>query len=123
MAVTPQELRDGARTAASNAGDCEVELRAAASRTYYAAFHRCHLIALDGPIFTDIRGTHAQVIRALTDSSDRRIKSIGVRLEQCRQKRVKADYHLADAFTLADAEFMSAQCDRIWASAQNVGGG
>ena len=65
-------------------------------------------------------GTHAQVIKALTSSRDRQFKSIGWRLEQCREKRVKADYHLADDFTVADAQLMAAQCEKIWATAGDV---
>ena len=120
MSVTPQELRDGARKADAGAGDCEVERRAASSRTYYAALHRCHPIARAQGIFADTPGTHARVIEALTSSRDRRIKSIGWRLEQCREKRVKADYHLAADFTVADAQLMTAQCERIWASAEDA---
>ena len=120
MTVTPQELRDAARKAGANAGDCEVERRAASSRTYYAALHRCHPIARAQGVFTDIRGTHAQVVKTLTESSDMGLKSIGFRLEQCRAKRVKADYHLADDFTVADAQLMAAQCEKIWASAEGV---
>ena len=120
MSVTPQELRDGARKADADAGDCEVERRAASSRTYYAAMHRCHPIARAQGIFADTPGTHAQVIEALTSSRDRQLKSIGWRLEQCREKRVKADYHLADDFTVADAQLMAAQCEKIWVSAEGV---
>ena len=122
MSVTPQQLRDGARKAGADAGESEVERRVAASRTYYAALHRCHPIARAQGIFADVPGTHAQVIEALTGSRDRQLKSIGWRLEQCRVKRVKADYHLADDFTLADAQLMASQCERIWASAESVDG-
>ena len=122
MSVTPQQLRDGARKAGAGAGDSEVERRVAASRTYYAALHRCHPIARAQGIFADVPGTHARVIEALTGSRDRRLKSIGWRLEQCRGKRVKADYHRADDFTLADAQLMASQCERIWTSAEGVDG-
>jgi uncharacterized protein (UPF0332 family) len=120
MSVTPQELRDGAQKAGANAGDCEVERRAAASRTYYAAFHRCRPIARAQGIFADTRGTHAPVIEALTKSRDRKLRSMGWLLEQCRHRRVKADYHLAHDFTVADAQLMEAECEKIWACAEGA---
>ena len=120
MAVTAQALRDGAQQAALGAGDSEVERRSASSRAYYAAFHRCQPIARAHPVFVDT-GSHKRVIEAMTKSANRQIQSIGWRLEQCRAKRVKADYHLADDFTLAETELVSAQCDKIWASANSLG--
>ena len=119
MAVTPQALRDGAQQAALGAGDSEVERRSAASRAYYAAFHRCQPIAHAHPVFVDT-GSHRRVVEAMTGSANKQIKSIGWRLEQCREKRVKADYHLADEFTPAEAQLVSAQCDNIWASADSL---
>ena len=118
MSVTPQELRDAAQQAAANAGANEVERRAAASRTYYAAFHRCALIARSKPVF--VGGTHAETIRALTKSKDRQVRGIGWRLEQCRQRRVRADYYLDDDFTPNDAQLITAECKGIWASAESV---
>lgn len=43
MVVTPEQLRDGARKADSD--ESEVERRVAASRTCYAAFHKCRPLA------------------------------------------------------------------------------
>jgi uncharacterized protein (UPF0332 family) len=120
MAVTAEQLRDGAQKAKKNAGDSEMERRVAASRTYYAALHRCHLIAQAQGIFSDIPGTHAQVIEALTRSRDTKLKSIGWQLEECRKKRVKADYHLTDDFTANDGEAVAEQCERIWARIEGI---
>ena len=120
MAVTAQELRDGAKKAQERVGGSEVERRSAASRSYYAAFHRCVHIAIQRAIFTDVRGSHAQIIEARTRSRNTKIKSIGWRLEQCRETRVKADYHLALDFTEEDAQLMTEQCAKIWSSTKGT---
>ena len=120
MAVTAEQLRDGAQEAETNTGDSEVERRVAASRTYYAALHRCRPVAQAQGIFADIPGSHAQVIDALTRSRDPKLKSIGWQLEECRKKRVKADYHLTDDFTASDGKTLSEQCKRIWARIEGI---
>ena len=122
MAVTADQLREGVQRAEANTDNNEVERRVAASRSYYAAFHRCRPIAQAQVIFDDVRGSHAQVIEALTRSRDKKIKGIGWRLEQCREKRVKADYVLAEGFTSGDAKMVSEQCEKIWATAEGIEG-
>ena len=111
MAVTPEQLRDAARGADIQP---EVERRVSASRTYYAAYHKCRSIAQRQGMFADAGGRHAEVIEALTRSRELKLRSIGHMLKQCRNSRVKADYHIADDFTLRDAAMMRTQCERIW---------
>ena len=118
MAVTPEELRDGARRA--QVDDPELERRVAASRTYYAAYHKCRPIAERQGLFADAGGRHAEVIDALERSGEAKTRSIGYMLRQCRNVRVKADYHISDDFTLRDAETMREQCERIWTNAEAV---
>ena len=111
MAVTPTQLREGARQARVDGS--EVERRVAASRSYYAAYHRCRSIARREGMFADAGGTHAEVIDPPTRSPQRKLKSIGYRLKQCRDLRVKADYRIEADFTIQDAETARGQCENM----------
>ena len=119
MAVTPTQLRDGARKARID--ESEVERRVAASRSYYAAYHRCRPIAESQGTFADSGGSHAEVIEALTRSRETQLKSIGYRLKQCRDLRVKADYHIGIDFPVEDAEVARSQCEKIWTTTEALG--
>ena len=112
MAVTPTQLREGARQARIDGS--EVERRVVASRSYYAAYHVCRSIARREGVFTDTGGAHAEVIDSLTRSPQRKLKSIGYMLKQCRDLRVKADYKIEVDFTIQDAETARGQCESIW---------
>ena len=68
-------------------------------------------------MFADAGGTHAEVIDSLTRSPQRKLKSIGYRLKQCRDLRVKADYRIEIDFTIQDAETTRGQCESIWTAA------
>ena len=116
MAVTPTQLREGAQKA--QIVGSEVERRVATSRSYYAAYHRCRPIAESQGMFTDSGGSHAEVIEALARSRETQLKSIGYRLKQCRDLRVKADYHIEIDFAVEDAETARTQCDKIWTTAE-----
>lgn len=118
MAVTPEQLRDGALKA--EIGQCEVERRVTASRIYYAAFHKCRPMARAKGLFTDIEGSHAQVIEALTRGGDMTLKRIGYKLRQCRDARARADYDIDEDFTLDDARTMMEECEEIWAIAEGT---
>lgn len=120
MAVTPEQLREGALRA--EIGQCEVERRVAASRIYYAAFHECRPMAQARGLFADVEGSHAQVIEALTRGGDRTLKRIGYKLRQCRDARARADYDIDEDFTLDDARTMMEECEEIWAIAKETGG-
>lgn len=115
MAVTPSQLREGAQKAQVDGS--EVERRVAASRTYYAAYHRCRPIAESQGIFADSGGSHAEVIEALTNGREAKLKSLGYRLKQCRDLRVKADYHIEIDFPVEEAEVVRRQCEEIWTTA------
>ena len=116
MAVTPEQLREAARRA--DIDRPEVERRFCASRTYYAAYHKCLPIAQRQGMFADAGGRHAEVIETLTRSRESKLRSIGHMLKQCRNARVKADYRIAEDFTLSDAAMMRSQCERIWTTAE-----
>ena len=69
-------------------------------------------------MFTDSGGSHAEVIEALARGRVTQLKSIGYRLKQCRDLRVKADYHIEIDFPAEDAEMVRNQCDKIWTTAE-----
>jgi hypothetical protein len=83
MAVTAEQLREGARRAEID--QSEVERRVAVSRSYYAAYHKCRPIAERQGIFADSGGSHAEVIDALTRSRETNLRSMGYRLNQCEK--------------------------------------
>ena len=118
MAVTAEQLREGARRAEID--QSEVERRVAVSRSYYAAYHKCRPIAERQGIFADSGGSHAEVIDALTRSRETNLRSMGYRLNQCRQLRVKADYHIETDFPVQDAEMARDQCEKIWTTVQSL---
>ena len=92
--VTPDELLDAAVALA--AGDREVDWRNATSRAYYAAFHRCRLVAAaEGIPEAGTQSAHAGLVDGLTyHRNPRALRSLGFILEQCRTKRVVADYEI-----------------------------
>ena len=71
-------------------------------------------------MFADSGGSHTEVIEALTTSRETKLKSIGYRSSQCRQLRVKADYHIEVDFPVEDAEMAWEQCEKIWVAAQTL---
>ena len=112
MAVTPDVLLGAAR--ALGRGEAEIDQRNAASRAYYAAYHRClpfgrrlGLSAEPG------HGVHRQLLDTLIGSPDLKVKSIGYRLNECRKLRVQADYEIESDFSSGDARLAIEQCERI----------
>ena len=71
-------------------------------------------------IFADSGGSHAEVIDALTRSRETNLRSMGYRLNQCGQLRVKADYHIETDFPVEDAEMAGDQCEKIWTTVQSL---
>lgn len=120
MAVTAEQLREGALKA--EIGQCEVERRVTASRSYYAVFHKCRPMAQAQGLFADVQGSHAQVIEALTRGRNRKLKGIGYKLRQCRDVRARADYEIDEDFTLDDAQTLREECEEIWAIAEEIDG-
>ena len=123
MAVTPELLLDAARAIGKGAG--EVDSRNAVSRAYYAAYHRCLAVAKDAhlPIAKSASG-HVAIIEALTDrSAPTRFKSLGYRLNQCRQRHVVADYRINQDFSRDLAATVLADCAGILQTANTIDDG
>ncbi len=123
MAVTPESLLDAARSIGKGTG--EVDSRNAVSRAYYAAYHRCLAVAQDArrPI-AESGGVHVALIQALTDPlAPTRFKSLGYMLEQCRLRRVDADYRINQDFPRDIADTVLANCARILRKADDIDDG
>lgn len=120
MAVTPRELLEAA--GALEERGSEIDLRNAASRAYYAAYHQCRRLAqnLRLPPAPGSEGVHRRVIDALTGSRDMKLKSLGYRLEQCRKLRVVADYGIEAEFPPGDARTALVQCRKILDKAESI---
>lgn len=120
MAVTPEGLLDAAQSIAN--GDREVDWRNATSRAYYAAYHRCRLAAQDARLsVAETGGMHAALIKALTAPlTSSSLKSLGYLLEQCRQRRVEADYRIDEKFPRDTADATLADSKRILKKAETL---
>ena len=110
MSVTPTELLEAAKILGR--GGAEVDRRNAASRAYYAAWHRCLPIGRAIGLATR-GGVHQQLIETLTRSSNRTLKSLGYMLEQCRRLRARADYEIEADFPPEDLRIVLTQSEKI----------
>ena len=111
MPVTPKLLLEAAK--ALGQGKSEVDQRNAASRAYYAAYHRCLPIAESIGLPAETKGVHRDLIGTLTKTRDMQVKSMGYMLDQCRGLRVKADYEIQIEFSAENARLVMDQCERI----------
>lgn len=69
----------------------EADLRSAISRAYYAAYHAAAGFVRTRGLLTTTH-THEKVWRTLTNDPDPYLARIGIRGNQLRQARTKADY-------------------------------
>lgn len=100
MAVTPETLLEAAEEI--SAGDREVDWRNAASRGYYAAYHRCVLLVYRDP---SAQPGHRQLIDQLTDPKAAvKWRQAGHVLRNCKILREKADYATTGNFEQGEAE-------------------
>ena len=112
MPVTPNELLEAAKVIGR--GEAEVDWRNAASRAYYAAWHRCLPIGRSvGLSAQPGQGVHQQLIETLTGNRNTTLKSLGYMLRQCRDLRVEADYEIKTDFPPAAARTALEQCEKI----------
>ena len=100
MASTPEGLL--AAAVSLGQGSTEEDWRNATSRAYYAAFHRCQLLVQEAglPLPDGTTGVHRALIDTMTDrfNAGRAFASLGYILEQCRRRRVEADYEIDEDF-------------------------
>lgn len=117
MAVAPSDMLDAAAEMA--AGSREVDWRNAASRAYYAAYHRCKVLAQDERIEVDAnRSAHEALVRALgARDNSRPMRVISDVLDKCRMKRRDADYEIGKQFLKQAALTSVEDCREIIARA------
>ena len=119
MPVTPNALFEAAREIGQ--GKSEVDLRNATSRAYYAAYHRCRLLAENLPALAGHQGgVHRFVIDTLTENKSWKLKSLGYMLDQCRKLRVEADYDIKSEFQHQDAHNVLAVSEKILKKADSI---
>ena len=119
MPVTPDALFEAAR--AIGQGESEVDLRNATSRAYYAAIHRCRLLAENLPEPAAHQGgVHRLVIDTLTNNKSWKLKSLGYMLDQSRKLRVEADYDIGSEFRDQDAHTALAVGEKILKKARSI---
>ena len=115
MAVTPNDLLEAARELAN--GNREVDFRNAASRAYYAAYHRCKPVAKSFGLRTSARGVHSDVIDTLSRVTKPTPKQLARLLRKCRTIRSKADYRTDEDFKRSEVDFSIRQAEKIFAIA------
>lgn len=83
----------------------EVDYRNAASRAYYCQFHTCQqLLERYPPSEPQYGAEHEKTIKELVNHQDKRFKTLGNMLNSSKNQRHRADYKLAEKFTLRDAQ-------------------
>lgn len=120
MAVSPKQLLEAAQELAQ--GNCEVDFRNAASRAYYAAYHRCRPIAQRNGLRTSRRGVHSDAIDALRTSTKPALKHPAQMLARVRGLRAKADYNIDEEFRSSEAQTSTRQAQKVFAVADQVDG-
>ena len=98
----------------------EVAVRAAASRAYYAAYHACSAVRTKFPYAAGgRRGTHEALIEDLRgflgDPADLqwKVRAIGAMLQNTKDSRVTADYHIDQEFPKKAAQDAFDMCEKI----------
>ena len=120
MAVSPKQLLDAARELAE--GSREVDFRNAASRAYYAVYHRCRPIAKRNGLRSSRWGVHSDVIDALRTATDPRLKEMARLLKRCKGLRTKADYNTDKDFRRSEAQAGVRQAQKIFTVADELEG-
>jgi uncharacterized protein (UPF0332 family) len=109
----------------------EADLRSAASRAYYAAFHACKELS-SSVIVEEVEtkqskstGSHEKIIRTLTScvgikdsanlnmETNKKCRILGKALKSAKSSRTFADYKINDAFEIARAQHTVLKCDDI----------
>ena len=120
MAVSPNQLLEAAQELAE--GSREVDFRNAASRAYYAAYHRCRPIAKRHGLRSSGRGVHGDVIDGLRTATKPKLKQMAQLLARCRGLRVKADDNIDEAFRRSEAQASTRQAQKIFTVADEFEG-
>lgn len=117
--IRDTEILALARRLATMGGEDEAARRAAVSRAYYAAYHRCLALATErGYRFSrgQGRGSHAALLEFLKQSSDPQLKRLGRSLGAMRDWRTEVDYSLRAAVPPRRAQDAIERAERILAT-------
>ena len=115
MAVIPEVLLEAA--AAMGDGNQEVDWRNAASRSYYAAYHRCILLSYG---HASAEPGHGELIYRFTRAAEVRDRQIGHLLQQCKRLRERADYRIVADFELSESQTALRAVRRIFELAESA---
>lgn len=125
MAITAACLLESAKEL--RRGSAEIDHRNAASRAYYAAFHRCLPIARGiGLSESPEMGVHRNLIDTLIAASvgdkaqKRMLARLGYMLNACRAQRVRADYNIDEDFEPHYAQEAIEHSERVFVLAASL---
>ncbi len=120
MAVAPAEMLAAAASYLDGTG--EVHSRNAASRAYYAAYHRCRLLAeQEGLSIPEGGSAHWGLVEALAESQNSRpMRQLSSALDRCRIRRKDADYEIDKEFERQLAKTVVEDCREILANADLI---
>ena len=117
--MSPNEILEAAQELGK--GEGEVDWRNAASRAYYAVYHRSIRIAEAMGFEVQGQAVHRSLYEALTDNrSPKSTKALGFMLEQSRRFRVRADSRIGDDFPISDCRTALEQAQRLMAKADTI---
>ena len=114
MAVSPESILESA--AAMSDGKAEVDWRNAASRAYYAAYHRCRALAtlIDPRADLSTRDSHQIVCEILQQKSNpNKARGLAYLLGPMRTLRNRADYEIDGEFDQDSGRNCVANCREI----------
>lgn len=110
MPISPEELLNFAEHIHFKDENCEVHLRSAISRYYYAMYHKARSILKNEPR-SYTKSDHENLIRYLQNDSRneedhnfRELVLLGESLRQERDRRNLADYSLGETITKTNAD-------------------
>lgn len=122
MSVQPEDILTVARNLSQ--GDSEANHRSAISRAYYAAYHKCRILASKVEPMTDFRRSsgHQDVPTALKKIGSKGM-SVAYVLLLLQEKRKKADYDIDEELETEAARTAVQECVKVMTgveSADNV---
>lgn len=82
----------------------EVDYRNAVSRAYYCAYHKTASFVEPLNLERSFGATHEKLVGILQNHTNKKLKTIGNKLNALREFRVDADYKLNKPFSFQDAQ-------------------
>lgn len=120
--ITAKDFLDSADQIRKDASK-EVDYRNSASRSFYAAFHLCRVLA-EKTGNLSIGASHEKVIDTLkNDKSNNKtqFKTFGNILRELKTIRVDADYHINEDFARSESERAIGMARKLITEIQSIG--